>query len=361
MALALQRTVPASVPGMFAMRMSPEDTEWQMQLQQQLNEFIVTNNIDDKASAAIRSAEPAVQQLCMDGFYLKENARSPSAILTKLINSSKEQVSNRRCEIAEQVEAFIAMNGFDEKASSQFRAASPVVQLTILDRLKLHDARNPNAKLMGLLKNLPEQPENTAPYREWWRSLGSSRALTSPTITNLGTLPMLTDGQPPAKQQKVQHDGQALQIIAGRNQLMAQSAQAMDLKQGAAFGGASGSGSPMKWPVCGTQLEWPGCGGQLAWAGCGSQLEWPTDLSQAGIYSGDGNSGIQNAPADDLQRQIEQQIAAQKEAMAHTEQQIAAHKEALAKHAQDDAANAAAAQTQVSMFQQMLFGQGSPF
>merc|ERR1719382_210452 len=60
---------------------------------------------------------------------------------------------------ASTVEAFIAKNNVDSSAASKLRALGPEQQKMVMDRGDLQDARNPNAVLMGRIRDAERSAE----------------------------------------------------------------------------------------------------------------------------------------------------------------------------------------------------------
>jgi len=131
-------------------------------LTEEVEDFIRTNGIDDRAAATFRACPAATQESVLERADLR-TARNPSSALMALIKesqgttttgggSSRNSLHQRAVTLAEEVDAFIFDNGIDEKGAEMFRAAGPEVQEWVLDRGNVGNARNPSSVLLSRIR-----------------------------------------------------------------------------------------------------------------------------------------------------------------------------------------------------------------
>lgn len=122
-----------------------------------VEEFITAQSLDERAAASLRGASPAVQQVVMERGDLSD-CRNPSAVILSRVKDANRQGigswggGGQKAKPAE-VEAFLAENSLDERASEALRTCTAEVQRTVIDRGGLADTRNPSAVILGRIKD----------------------------------------------------------------------------------------------------------------------------------------------------------------------------------------------------------------
>jgi len=119
--------------------------------------FIAKNNIDASAGAKLRALSPQAQQLVLERGDLQD-ARNPNAVLMGRIRDAEQNARGPLPPIStapasSDVEQFIADNRIDPSAGNKLRALPEDIQKTVMSRGNLTDARNPNAMLMGRIRD----------------------------------------------------------------------------------------------------------------------------------------------------------------------------------------------------------------
>eukprot|EP00928_Gymnodinium_smaydae_P051251 TRINITY_DN3478_c0_g1_i1.p1 TRINITY_DN3478_c0_g1~~TRINITY_DN3478_c0_g1_i1.p1 ORF type:complete len:276 (-),score=49.89 TRINITY_DN3478_c0_g1_i1:120-947(-) len=125
--------------------------------------FIVKNNLDASAGAKLRGLPAHVQKLVLDRGDLSD-ARNPNAVLMGRIRAAEQDaaagagggVSAAPIPTgppSTNVDQFIADNRLDVSAGDKLRSLPPDIQRAVMERGNLTDARNPNAMLMGRIRD----------------------------------------------------------------------------------------------------------------------------------------------------------------------------------------------------------------
>lgn len=130
------------------------------ELQVEVETFIASNQIDERAAGSFRGQPPFVVRSVMDLGPLTSSS-NPSASLMGRIKKAKEHIENVKQAVAAKVEAFLLEeDGVDERAGAQLRMQDPDVQLVVMDRGTLKTSTNPSASLMGRVKKALEPGGN---------------------------------------------------------------------------------------------------------------------------------------------------------------------------------------------------------
>lgn len=128
--------------------------------------FIETNGLDERATEAFRSSPPEVQQAVMEMGDLK-NARNPSSAVLGRMKDAKNEIGNAGgsggSATPQEVEDFITSNALDERAADAVRGCNPGVQRIVIDRGSLEDARNPSSAVLGRIKDASSSAGGWAP------------------------------------------------------------------------------------------------------------------------------------------------------------------------------------------------------
>lgn len=129
-----------------------------------VDSFVAMNKLDASAASKLRGMAPHVRKAVMDRGDLKD-ARNPNAVLMGRIRDAEREagggsgmaMANFGPAISGfppgSLDAFIAENRIDASAGDKLRALPPDVQKAVIDRGNLTDARNPNAMLMGRIRD----------------------------------------------------------------------------------------------------------------------------------------------------------------------------------------------------------------
>eukprot|EP00928_Gymnodinium_smaydae_P047196 TRINITY_DN31483_c0_g1_i1.p1 TRINITY_DN31483_c0_g1~~TRINITY_DN31483_c0_g1_i1.p1 ORF type:complete len:337 (-),score=62.43 TRINITY_DN31483_c0_g1_i1:103-1113(-) len=158
--LQLQQLLGAGIPGLGAAGVpgllgaaTPAGTT-------DVDGFIARNNIDANAGQKLKSLPPDLMRQVVERGDLQE-ARNPNAVLMSRIREAERSgmsaanplVATANVNGDPATEAFIVANKIDPSAGDKLRAAPAEVRKKVLDRGNLTDARNPNAMLMGRLRD----------------------------------------------------------------------------------------------------------------------------------------------------------------------------------------------------------------
>eukprot|EP00930_Biecheleria_cincta_P039238 TRINITY_DN26997_c0_g1_i1.p1 TRINITY_DN26997_c0_g1~~TRINITY_DN26997_c0_g1_i1.p1 ORF type:complete len:772 (-),score=139.95 TRINITY_DN26997_c0_g1_i1:156-2471(-) len=138
---------------------------------QELENFIVDCELDERAAEALRTASPHAQRAVMDRGPLT-SARNPSgALMARLRDAQSGKGQQRESWQPEyssgyqapaqqdggvdegELENFLAECNVDERAAEAVRTAEPHVQRAVIDRGPLTGARNPSGALMARLRD----------------------------------------------------------------------------------------------------------------------------------------------------------------------------------------------------------------
>lgn len=119
--------------------------------------FIMKNNVDSSAASKLRALPPEQQKIVMDRGDLQD-ARNPNAVLMGRIRDAERTAEVRSSpplppEGSSDIDVFISENRIDASAGDRLRALSKEMQEKVMSRGNLTDARNPNAVLMGRIRD----------------------------------------------------------------------------------------------------------------------------------------------------------------------------------------------------------------
>lgn len=116
--------------------------------------FCLKNKLDASAAAKLRTLPLDLQRQVMDRGDLLD-ARNPNAVLMGRIRDAERGGSQPAQSFTSNpsVEEFIRENRIDPSAGDKLRALSEDIQRKVMERGNLTDARNPNAMLMGRIKD----------------------------------------------------------------------------------------------------------------------------------------------------------------------------------------------------------------
>jgi len=148
-----------------------------------IDDFILDNDLDDRAADALRGSKPAVQRVVLDRGTLRDTRNPSSAVLGRIkdaqlgssgpgqgsgaVRSAGHPAASRESstiqwaggnaedlEAFKNVEDFITANDLDERAADAIRGCGLEVQQAVLARGSLRDARNPSSALLGRIKDV---------------------------------------------------------------------------------------------------------------------------------------------------------------------------------------------------------------
>merc|ERR1712203_647648 len=109
--------------------------------------FIQSNPIDQRAADALREESPEVQQIVLSRGSIAET-RNPSSALMCRIRDGRNKVSGGGGAFNGDVEAFLQATSVDERAADALRSESPAVQQAMLSRGDLSGTWNASSALM---------------------------------------------------------------------------------------------------------------------------------------------------------------------------------------------------------------------
>jgi len=127
--------------------------------------YISRSGVDETAAQALRELEPDLQQQIIE----KEmsNCRNPSAVLLSRIERARMEAGGTKSRSrsprrggsgpsvsSDDVEAFIAMHGLDDRVSAELRSQTPSVQQQVLQDCDLESARNPSAVVFSRISSI---------------------------------------------------------------------------------------------------------------------------------------------------------------------------------------------------------------
>lgn len=133
---------------------------------EEVEEFITSSGLDERAADAFRGCNPDVQRIVLDRGGL-EDARNPSSAVLGRIKDAQSLCSQggfggggggggwatSPSPGLLNVESFLKENGIDERACDALQACSPAVQQAVLMRGGVKDCRNPSSALLGRIKD----------------------------------------------------------------------------------------------------------------------------------------------------------------------------------------------------------------
>merc|ERR1712232_1103449 len=122
-----------------------------------MGQFIVNNRLDSNAAIKLRSLPDHIRRAVLDRGDLSD-ARNPNAVLMGRIRDA-ETAHNKGATLAAtsggppgSLDAFIFENRLDTIAADRLRRLTDEQQQRVMERGNLTDARNPNAVLMGRIR-----------------------------------------------------------------------------------------------------------------------------------------------------------------------------------------------------------------
>eukprot|EP00930_Biecheleria_cincta_P030698 TRINITY_DN21276_c0_g1_i1.p1 TRINITY_DN21276_c0_g1~~TRINITY_DN21276_c0_g1_i1.p1 ORF type:complete len:905 (+),score=178.73 TRINITY_DN21276_c0_g1_i1:64-2778(+) len=119
---------------------------------EEVDAFIEDNQLNDRASEALRSIPPAVQRQILDQGSLR-GCREPSAgcigRIAKIQKSGEWATGSYEAPSHAELKAFIYDNELDVRAAEVLSTAAPHVQRAVLDQGSLRTCRDPNAGCIG--------------------------------------------------------------------------------------------------------------------------------------------------------------------------------------------------------------------
>uniref|UniRef100_A0A7S4VUT1 RRM domain-containing protein n=1 Tax=Alexandrium monilatum TaxID=311494 RepID=A0A7S4VUT1_9DINO len=127
----------------------------------EVEEFLRSNDIDDHAAGALRELPPKMQAAVIDRGGLG-NARNPSSVLLSRIRDAQNppplpppppSAVHPRGKLSDRVEKFLEESLVDESAAEAFRNCHPDVQEEIMKR-GVATARNPSSALVGRIRDV---------------------------------------------------------------------------------------------------------------------------------------------------------------------------------------------------------------
>jgi len=130
---------------------------YSVDLQDRIERFLRSEDIDRQAADALRDCAPQVQEFVIDRGIV--GARNPSSALLARIRDAKEKLpgaswtgnSQVRGPSIEDVERFVRTNDLDARAADALRQCEPSIWGYVLDR-GVTGARNPSSALIALIK-----------------------------------------------------------------------------------------------------------------------------------------------------------------------------------------------------------------
>lgn len=123
----------------------------------EIEDFIRSNDVDDRAAADLKGCPPEVQRKVLARGELS-SARNPSAALLARIRDARVSGSGSLAMTNgmrgnSDVEDFIRANDVDESAADSLRSSSPTIQRAVLSRGELKTARNPSSALLARIRD----------------------------------------------------------------------------------------------------------------------------------------------------------------------------------------------------------------
>lgn len=133
--------------------------------QDEVDEFIRSNDIDERAASDLRSCASDIQRKVLARGELS-TARNPSAAVLARIRDARSSPAASGVgtgPVSQEVEDFIKVNDVDESAGDMLRSSSPTVQRAVLSRGELKTARNPSSATLARIRDaklgLPAGPQ----------------------------------------------------------------------------------------------------------------------------------------------------------------------------------------------------------
>eukprot|EP00928_Gymnodinium_smaydae_P054197 TRINITY_DN38015_c0_g1_i1.p2 TRINITY_DN38015_c0_g1~~TRINITY_DN38015_c0_g1_i1.p2 ORF type:complete len:274 (-),score=45.55 TRINITY_DN38015_c0_g1_i1:199-1020(-) len=127
--------------------------------------FIQVNNLDASAGSKLRGLPEHIRRAVMERGNLQD-ARNPNAVLMGRIKEAEANAGGGGgapmgghqgpppgSTPSTDVNVFIMENNIDTSAGEKLKALSPEIQKAVMERGNLTDARNPNAMLMGRIRD----------------------------------------------------------------------------------------------------------------------------------------------------------------------------------------------------------------
>jgi len=124
-------------------------------------QFIQENGIDERATEALMSATPAVQEQVLNRGSVRECRNPSSACLGRIKDAAASGVSamfgvgggKGAAGASPEVRAFIIANSLDDIAAQQLMNCTQDVQAAVFARGGLSECRNPSSALLGRIKD----------------------------------------------------------------------------------------------------------------------------------------------------------------------------------------------------------------
>eukprot|EP00931_Biecheleriopsis_adriatica_P027798 TRINITY_DN1664_c0_g1_i1.p1 TRINITY_DN1664_c0_g1~~TRINITY_DN1664_c0_g1_i1.p1 ORF type:complete len:850 (+),score=179.01 TRINITY_DN1664_c0_g1_i1:55-2604(+) len=131
---------------------------------EEIADFILANELDTRASEALRGAAPGIQRQVLDQGSLR-GCRDPNAgcigRLHRAQTAAKEPPASYRASAAphpDEIERFIRDEDLNERASEILRTAAPMVQRQVLDQGSLRGCRDTSAGCIGRVHKAQTAP-----------------------------------------------------------------------------------------------------------------------------------------------------------------------------------------------------------
>jgi len=131
----------------------------------EVDEFLSTNNIDSSAADAMRAVSPNMQAAIIDRGGLG-NARNPSSVLLSRIRDAQNpppmpppppaatpRNKSSGASLADRIARFLEESNVDDQAAEAFRNCHPDVQEEVMQR-GVSSARNPSSALVGRIRDV---------------------------------------------------------------------------------------------------------------------------------------------------------------------------------------------------------------
>lgn len=147
-----------------------------------VDDFVRRNDIDERAADDLRREAPEVQERVLQRGDIPRDARNPSSFLIVRIKESRKDVERSFREVdygmqmqrpppnygppiptQRELDDFLVANRIDERAAADLFHCPPDVQVRVLARGDLGEARNPSSMLISRIKDARQDAERGAP------------------------------------------------------------------------------------------------------------------------------------------------------------------------------------------------------
>jgi len=126
-----------------------------------VEDFIATGGVDEKAANALRELDPALQKQVIDRGDLTGRSNPSATLMSRIKDSVKSGGQQGSAYLKMEVEQFIIQGGVDERAAQCLRVLDPQSQTEVLARGAL--GRNPSATLMSRISKCKSSGRQSSP------------------------------------------------------------------------------------------------------------------------------------------------------------------------------------------------------